>query len=540
MSTDDAARVLLDDPSPSPRYAEAARLLERALQVGRPDPDVAYLLALAYKRQGKTAEARAALRKIARPDAAVWLQLGLLSLRERQLAQAESEFARAWELGPDSYPACYNLLFTRLTLGQLDACRELLPRAHDLAPTPEERRFVALLQLLLDAALAGSLVDPAMAAALAELSPDDEARLLGLVRSLGTLDVSQSLLQTLVAARPESDAVVEAHAEVVLVRAKGLMDRGEWLSAERLLLPLTRQKGLPRGHQALLLNLLGICCCLNQDFDEGARHLSQAVKLVPTDPRLSQNLALAHEMQNQAAQAEPHWNRYFDLLLAGADLPRPPGQPDYHDRLAFEGLIRLAGRYSEKERWNQALSYVQRAHRLRPRDPDTLERLFHLYNHLKHPDEARKALRQLRDVRPDDPQYELYELDLIEVRNIGDIDRLLGEIEKVMRRHPQDARVEERAAGMLANLVPLLTDLYDRLADRLSDVVDQVRSLPNYQINWAAVGDEARDLQRDFQKLRRVANRCQPLLVHDEPRRLLRELADRVDRKIDTCRSILR
>ena len=81
---------------PDTRHLEAAaRLLEQALQAGRADPEVAYLLALAYKRQGKTAEARAAFRKIANPDGNVVLQLGLLSFAEKQFAQAEQEFARA-------------------------------------------------------------------------------------------------------------------------------------------------------------------------------------------------------------------------------------------------------------------------------------------------------------------------------------------------------------------------------------------------------------------------------------------------------------
>src|SRR5881227_3763618 len=100
-------------------YAEAAQVLERAVQAGCQDANVFYLLALAHKRQGKVAEARNALRKITRPDANVVLQLGLLSLREQNLAQAEGEFTRAWEMDPTSYEACYNLLLTRLTLGKV-------------------------------------------------------------------------------------------------------------------------------------------------------------------------------------------------------------------------------------------------------------------------------------------------------------------------------------------------------------------------------------------------------------------------------------
>ena len=100
--------------SPPDRYAAAATVLERAAGA---DPTVAYLLFLAYKRQGKTADARTALRKIIKPDANVTLQMGLLSLAENNLAQAEGEFARAWAMDPASYVVCYNLLLTQLTLG---------------------------------------------------------------------------------------------------------------------------------------------------------------------------------------------------------------------------------------------------------------------------------------------------------------------------------------------------------------------------------------------------------------------------------------
>jgi Flp pilus assembly protein TadD len=527
MSTNEAAR-----------YAEAAALLERATHAGHTAPEVAYLLALAYKRQGKTAEARAALRKIGKPDAAVFLQMGLLSLREKNLAQAEGEFSRAAEMDPESFPACYNLLLTRLTLGHVDLARALLPRAIELADSADERRFLTLLQALLDAARPddGDAFHPD----LADLTPADEGRLLALLSSLGQLDVSHSLLSALATARAQSPAVQEAFAEVVLVRAKAFMEKGDWLQAERELNPLTRVKGLTKAHQTVLFNLLGVCCCLNQDFVGGVRHLSQAVKLSNADARLTQNLALAYELKNEMAQADPQWSRYFDLLTAGADLPRPPGQVDYHDRLAYEGLIRLASRYSERERWGQALGHAQRAQRLRPRDSDILERLFHLYNHLKRPEDARRTLRQLREVKPHEPQYDLFELDLVEVKNLNDIDRMLGEIDRVLKRHPNDARVEERALTMVGNVVPLMHDLAERLTDELSKVQDQVRNLPNYKINWSAVTDVVRDLQREYQRLRKITNRCMPLVTRDDHRRAIRELADLIDRKIDVCRSILR
>src|SRR5256885_2718934 len=125
-----------------PRYEAAAQLLERATQGGSQDPNLLYMLALAHKRQGKLPEARAALRKISRPDANVFLQMGLLSLREGQPAQAQEEFARAWQMDPASYAVAHNLLMTRLSLGQNQACLELLPAAQKLAPSAEEERLL--------------------------------------------------------------------------------------------------------------------------------------------------------------------------------------------------------------------------------------------------------------------------------------------------------------------------------------------------------------------------------------------------------------
>src|SRR5437660_6231930 len=111
------------------RFEQAAQVLERAVQAGCQDPNVFYMLALAHKRRGRTNDARNALRKISKPDADVVLQMGLLSLQEQQLAQAEGEFVRAWEMAPGSYEICYNLLLTRLTLGKARECLDLIPRA---------------------------------------------------------------------------------------------------------------------------------------------------------------------------------------------------------------------------------------------------------------------------------------------------------------------------------------------------------------------------------------------------------------------------
>src|SRR5262249_56640220 len=138
------------------------------------------------------------------------------------------------------------------------------------------------------------------------------------------------------------------------------------------------------------------------------------------------------------------------------------------DVLHDEGLNPRADAYQRKDRWNSALPYLQRAHRLRPQDPETLERLFHLYTQVKRPEDARRTLRRLREMRPNDPQFELYELDLREVKTLEDIDRMLADIRKTMGKYPNDARVEERAVNMVGNVIPLMGRMCDQLTDQLS------------------------------------------------------------------------
>jgi tetratricopeptide (TPR) repeat protein len=519
--------------------SSATALLEKAIQAGARDPSVPYLLALAYKRQGKIEEARAALRKITPPDADVFLQLGLLSLREGQPAQAEQEFARAWELDSASYEICHNLLLTRLTLNQVEAAAALLPRAVELAATADERRFLGLLHAMLRSGQ-GNNGDHRFDPDLLEVSPEDEQRLLALVRSLGQIDTTLALIKILALARPRSAQIQEAYLEVALAKAKELFDRCAWIEAMQCLEPLVREKppvsGAARPTLAALFNLLGCAACLSQDFERGIDYFSAALKLAPKDARIHQNLALAHELDGRLADAEPHWDNFFDLI--DNRLPAPPGRKDYHDQLIYEGLNRLAGCFTDRERWNRALDYVQRAARLRPGDTDTLERLFHLYNHAKRPEEARKVLRRLREMRPGEPQYDLYELDLVEVKNLHDIERMLTEIDRILKRHPNDARVEERAVAMVGNVVPMMGNLCDQLTEQMSKVIDQVRSLPNYQINWSAVHEVMRDLIKEFQRLRRITSKCLPLVTNDEHRRIVRELTEHIDRKIEVCRSM--
>lgn len=421
-----------------------------------------------------------------------------------------------------------------------------------LAPSPEERQFLGLLGPLLERAAARGNKPPPLpseiangAAAsdgLAAMSDGDEGRLLEILLGLGQLEAVFPLLRALAMARPGSARAQEAFAAAVLVRAKHLADRCHWDAAEHLLLPLAQSystgagaaRAVPTSLQVATYNLLGCCECMLQEFDRAIDYFSWAVKLTPGDPWLQQNLALAYELKGQLDQADTYWNRYFELQ---GKVPTPGGT-SYRDNLAFEGLNRLADAFSKKERWNTALTYLQKASRMRPNDTDALERLFHMYNQVKRPEDARRTLKRLRELRPQDPQLELYELDLREVKTLEDIERMLTDIRKTLNKYPNDIRVEEKAVALVGNVIPLIGRMCDQYTDQLSRVMEQVRRLPNYQINWSAVHDVMRDLQREFQKLRRIANKCLSLVTSDEHRRVVKELIDHIDRKVEVCQSM--
>jgi tetratricopeptide (TPR) repeat protein len=549
MTTPAVLEALPVDPPDTLRLQEAARILEQAVKVGQPAAEVSYLLALAYKRQGKIHEARTALRKIANPDANVMLQMGLLSFQEKQFAQAEQEFACARQFDPTSYAAGYDLMLAQLCQGRIAACVPLVAELKGLAPDAQERQFLGLLEPLLQRCQTGGQNKPpplpgdrpngaAAADILMAMSDADEVRLLEILLGLGQMEAVFPLLRTLAAARPASLRAQEAFATAVLVQAKMFAERCNWDAAEHLLLPLARSfnaaASVPRHLQIATYNLLGSCECMLQEFDRAIEYFSWAIKLAPNDPWLHQNLALAYELKGQLDQADGHWNRYFEMQ----NRVPAPALPNYREALAYEGLNRLADTFSKKERWNTALTYLQKASRLRPSDTDALERLFHMYNQVKRPEDARRTLKRLRELRPSDPQLELYEIDLREVKTLDDIERMLSDIRKTLNKYPNDVRVEEKAVSLVANVIPLIGRMCDQYTDQLSRVMDQVRRLPNHQINWHAVHDVMRDLQREFQKLRRIANKCLGLVTSDEHRRIVRELIAHIDKKVEVCQSM--
>jgi tetratricopeptide (TPR) repeat protein len=541
-------------------WNEAARVLEQAIKAGNQDPQAAYLLAMCLKHLGRTADARQVLGKIAAADANVLLQRGVLAFADRDYAQAGQEFARAWDHEPTSYPAAYNLMLARLCQGQKGQCSALIPQILPLAPSAEEKRFLGLLHTLL------TVGDPPGEQAthereylLGSMSAQEEVRLVEVLGGLGSFDVFYPLLNQLVAARPTSAAAHGAYFGAALLQGKLLMDRFQWEEAHALLAALARR--LEGGNSKIdnmaliaLQFMLGTCTCLLQDFERGAWHFRAAQEIFHREQSsgtraerhlhrrgiylgacIEQNLALAYEWQGKLDKSEQHWNRYFDYLEHYFQSSQPA---DYLPQLAFEGMSRLADLFTKNEKWTAAMGFLQRAQRIKPGDSDTLERLFHLYTQLKKPDEAKRILRRLRETRPNDPQVDLFEMDVREVRSPDDIEKMIGDIRRILQKHPGDMRVEERSGAMINNLVPALERLGEQYTGQINKVIDQMRRLPSYQINWPIVRNVMRDLEDKFFQLRRVAQKCLSLLTSEDLRRDLNSLVTHCDRKIDQCHSL--
>ncbi|HZZ80717.1 MAG TPA: tetratricopeptide repeat protein [Gemmataceae bacterium] len=550
----DSQEVISIAPVAEPDWPDAIRYLEQAVKAGNQDPHALYLLAMAYKHQNRSADARQTLAKIADPDANVLLQRGVLAFNEKEWPAAATEFEKATQKDPASYAAAYNLMLTRLCQGQLEGAVEMLDKLLPLAPTPQENRFLAMLR--------GLLGGTDQSQSLASISPQEEQRLLDMIVGLNQFEVVYRLLAKLVSARPSSEAAFRAYIGAALVQAKLLVERCQWSDAEILLAPLKRrlessQIKVDPFYLIAILNMLGVCAAMTQDFERGLNHFRAAADAFQRDfsspgpasktdryvnaqgvylgAWLEQNLAIANEALNRFDLAETHWNRYFDYLEHYVPRSLPP---DYLPNLGFEGASRLADQFSRKEKWGSAAHFLQRAHRIRPTDYETLERLFHMYTQLKRNDEARKILRRLREVRPNDPQGELFELEVREVRRLDDVDALLSDLRRVAQRFPNDSRVEERGSVIVHNVMPILERIADQYAGQVNKVVDQMRRLPSYQINWPTVRDIMRDMEDKYLFLRRVAQKCLAHVTSDEVRRELHRLISHCDRKIDQCHSL--
>ena len=138
-----------------------------------------------------------------------------------------------------------------------------------------------------------------------------------------------------------------------------------------------------------------------------------------------------------------------------------------------------------------------------------LERLFHLYDQLRKPEEARKILQRLREMRPNDAQVEMFELNTREVRDINDLTLVMADLKRIDQKYPGNAQVGERITAKINNLLPFMEKLFDQWNNQVNKVLDQMRRLPSYQINWPMVREVMHELEDKFFQLRKSAGKAQ-------------------------------
>lgn len=532
-----AAQRLLSAPAPedagpeSDRLRAGVQLLEQILRDSGPDRSLTLQLAAAYHRLGAFADERRVLQTLPEPDGLLRLQMGRAALWEGKLDQAEEEFQKIWQTDPSSYDACHHLLMTRLSAGRMEDTDRLAKRAAGLAPFEDDRRLFRLLHALLRSCLAPEGISH-FDSELAEMSAGDERRLLDLIRSTGNPGVNNTLLETLLAMRMTSVSIREALLEVVLLRAKRAADRGQWGEAYRLLMPPLRERKAPGPLRTALLNMAGCCAYVAQHLSEAAALFQAAREVAGPDPRVRQNLALTFEGQGSLDEAEACWNEYLDT--ARGQVPVPPGWAGYLDRLIEAGLLRLADGQTRQARWSEAAVYAQRAHQLRPDDPEPLERLVAIYRELDRKDDARRCLSLLRQLKPAELRYQIGELDLLRIKQLDDVDRLAAELDRILNLSADPTEMRERAAGVVGQAVAFLTAQSQRLSDEFSRLLGRRHALQEGEDPGDLV--ESMDFLRvKLQRLKKSVDHCLPLVDVEEHGRL-RELSRHLQRQAEACR----
>ena len=189
---------------------------------------------------------------------------------------------------------------------------------------------------------------------------------------------------------------------------------------------------------------------------------------------------------------------------------------------------------------DQRSDLSERAHQVQPEDTDTLERLFHVFNQLKKPEDARRALRRLRQLRPQDPQMEVYELELIEINNLDNCNRVLAGLEALQGKYPDDARVAERQAQMLGAITAYLKRLSRQIVEQSARAASRVRRLPSYQEAWPEMKQYLRDLRSRLNRTRKTALRGLPLATSESHRRDLHQIVQQTSQEIDQCQTMVK
>ena len=85
--------------------------------------------------------------------------------------------------------------------------------------------------------------------------------------------------------------------------------------------------------------------------------------------------------------------------------------------------------------------------------------------------------------------------------------------------------------------MPFMEKLFDQWTNQINKVLEQMRRLPSYQINWPMVREVMHELEDKFFQLRKSASKAQGF-TQGSLRRDLQRLVSQCDRKIEQCHSL--
>ena len=196
-------------PVAEPEWGEAIRFLEQAVKAGCQETNALYLLAMAYKHQNRSGEARQMLAKIANPDANVLLTARRAGLQRQGMGQRRRRIRESLAARPRLLPRRLQPHAHSALPGAARRAVEMLDKLLPLAPSNSEHRFLSLLRGLLGKSGRRS-------GQRASLFPrrhlrDEEQRLLDMIVGLSQFDVVYRLLAKLVSARPNSESAFRAY-----------------------------------------------------------------------------------------------------------------------------------------------------------------------------------------------------------------------------------------------------------------------------------------------------------------------------------------
>jgi len=178
--------------------------------------------------------------------------------------------------------------------------------------------------------------------------------------------------------------------------------------------------------------------------------LLQLCKMVSRDARLSQNLALAYrDAWPDLGSRTEHWIGFWKCWTDEFFPPRPPG---YKNRLAFECLHPAwECVHRSAERWTQRSDLPARAHQIHGDNRYFGAAVSRFQSAQKPEDVGGAGASPTATIRPARPANGVFELELIEINNLDNCNRVLAGW-SAPGKYPDDARVAERQAQMLARL----------------------------------------------------------------------------------------